>query len=101
MVEIAPCYSPSDHSANIFKYSTSRDWSILDLSVDHPGNISTVKFIERDVTDNRDNVPAQSALDLWPGAQTVNRTEVGFRHSRDCARAMTILDLDCSGPGRS
>jgi hypothetical protein len=44
VVEIAASYSPSDHRSAILKHSASRDWSILDLSVDHSCHISAVQL---------------------------------------------------------
>jgi hypothetical protein len=65
VIEIASGDRPSDHSTDIFKCPPSCYRGFADLSVYHPGYVSPVKLSQRDMPDDREDIPAQSALDLW------------------------------------
>jgi hypothetical protein len=61
VIQIASRYGPPNQGSNILEYSPCRDWGGLDLSVDHSGYVSAMKLIERDMTNDGENVSAQIA----------------------------------------
>src|SRR5262249_8989023 len=66
VVKIATGNRPTDHCADIFKYSPCRYGRIGELCVDHSGNVSAVKLIKRHMTNDGQHISAQSPLNLRP-----------------------------------
>jgi hypothetical protein len=66
VVKITTSNGPTHHCPHILKHSTCRYWGILDLAVDHSGNVSTMQFIQWDVTNDRQHISTQSPFNLRP-----------------------------------